>query len=292
MTAGVAVDTAIEPMDSTLPEIPAEFGFSGSRGQDQQRSPASRVVVLLPALNEEGAIGHVIHQIPRRDLERSGYDVSVVVVDGHSSDATREIAVRRGASVFVQGGNGKGNAVRQAIRHLICPEAHGFGPPGKRCFFLMMDADGTYPPQRVEALVHALEAGYDVVLGSRFLGRVEDGAISGMNRLGNRFLSAFARFLFQAPVSDVCTGMWGFSESFLQRSKLMANGFDLEADIFASACSQEARIAEVAVDYRRRIGEPKLVPIRAGFVIAWCLFKRWLGNGASAGETSLRPGRR
>jgi len=252
---------------------------------------AGRVVVLLPALNEARSIGRVIDQIPREPFEQRGYDVSVWVVDGHSEDATLDVARRRGASVFVQRGNGKGSGVRQAFEHLFCPEDHGGENRAKRCFFFMMDSDGTYPPQRTAALLRALEAGNDVVLGSRFLGRIDDDAITGFNRIGNRILSLLARILYGVPVSDVCTGMWGFNESFLRRSDLMANGFDLEADIFACACRLNAKFAEIPVDYYRRVGEPKLVPIRAGFLIAWCLIKRWLfpPAGRPSVQDSQRP---
>lgn len=246
---------------------PPGNGPSASRGGRRRG-----VVVLLPALNEEQSVGAVIDRIPTDALRRSGYEVGVWVVDGKSTDATLEVARNRGANVFVQRGDGKGNGVRQAVDYLLAGDA------GDRRVFVMLDADGSYPPERIPEFVRAVEAGTDVVLGSRFLGTAEDGAITSLNRLGNRALSGLATMLFGVPVTDVCTGMWAFSEDTLRNLGLAANGFDLEADLFASSCEAGARVRELPVDYACRIGEPKLVPIRSGLLIAWRLLMKRLNR--------------
>ena len=229
------------------------------------------VFVLLPALNEEGAIGSVIDRIPSENVRSMGYRLSVWVVDGHSTDATLEVAARKGANIFVQKGSGKGNAMREAFQHLLGPESSLEGSAASRRFVIMLDSDGTYPPERIPGFVRKLESGHDVVLGSRFLGRIETGAMNDLNRLGNRFLSALARFLYGVPVSDVCTGMWGFNSESLYRLGLVATGFDLEADVFARACQMRTRIGQVPIEYGQRVGVPKLVPLRTGISIAWRL---------------------
>jgi len=147
--------------------------------------------------------------------------------------------------------------------------------PGPR-LYVMLDADGTYPPEQIPEFVEALESGCDVVAGSRLRGRVEDGALTSLNRLGNEVLSGFARFLFGFPISDVCTGMWAFREDAVQHFRLAAESFDLEADIFASACEVGAQMKELPVDYACRIGEAKLIPLRTGLLIAWRLLMRRL----------------
>lgn len=262
-----------EPHGRTAP-------VTGAPDDAGRRTPPARIVVLLPALNEELGVAAVLDEIPFGALRERGYDTAVWVVDGKSTDATLAVAAGRGAQVFVQRGNGKGYGMRQAFRELLRPTAQGAEPPR---FFFMLDADGTYPPARLTDFVAALEAGRDVVLGSRFLGRFEDGAISGLNAMGNRLLSSLARFLYGVPVSDVCTGMWGFSREALERLVLEADGFDLEANLFASAWRTNADLAEIAIDYRRRIGEPKLVPLRAGLRIAWRLLMGRMNGGARDG---------
>jgi dolichol-phosphate mannosyltransferase len=238
-------------------------------------------VVLLPALNEEKGVGCVIDRIPRDRLRRAGYRVRVWVVDGKSTDATLEVARQRGASTFIQTGDGKGNGVRQLLDHLTAERQASATTPSR--VFVMLDADGSYPPERIPDFVETLESGSaDVVSGSRLLGDVEDGAITSFNLLGNRLLSRLATFLFGVPVSDVCTGMWGFREESLRHFGLAATGFDLEADVFASACEVGARLKEVPIEYSRRIGEAKLIPFRTGLLIAWRLLMKRLNRPEDA----------
>lgn len=249
-----------------------------ARGNVLKRDSGGRIFVLLPALNEEEAIGNVLRRIPRRELEALGYNVNVWVVDGNSTDRTHEIIAELGARLFVQKGRGKGNGMRQAFAHFL--EDHHPADAGtpQSDLFLMLDADGTYPPEDIPTFVSTLTAGNDVVLGSRFLGRIEDGAMTPLNAIGNRVLSIFARLLYGVSVTDVCTGMWGFCAQTLRRLELTAQGFDLEADLFGSLCLANARIAELPIFYGARIGEPKLLPIRTGWQIAWRLLLKRL-NG-------------
>ncbi len=241
--------------------------FGGSRPLIDDREPGGHlapsdvrtrsIVVLLPALNEAMAVGSVIERIPMEALRGAGYEVYVWVVDGRSVDATPEVAKERGASIYVQRGAGRQNIAAPRV-------------------YVMLDADGTYPPEAIPEFVEALESGCDVVAGSRLRGRIEDGALTSLNRLGNQALSGLATFLFGFPISDVCTGMWAFREDCLQRFRLAAESFDLEADIFASACEVGARMRELPVDYACRIGEAKLIPLRTGLLIAWRLMMKRL----------------
>src|SRR5438128_10551637 len=149
------------------------------------------------------------------DLRRSGYNTYVWVVDGQSEDATLEVAKDRGASVYVQSGEGKGNGVRQALELLLSNRnrQHIEGPT----IYVMLDADGTYPPEQIPEFVEALESGCDVVAGSRLRGRVEDGVLTSLNRLGNEVLSGFARSLFGIPISDARSGTWASRGDGFQR---------------------------------------------------------------------------
>lgn len=250
------------------------------RGEARQKP----VVVLLPSLNEEEGLRTVMPRIPRRALEEQGHDVVVWVIDGKSRDGTREVAFRQGAAVLVQQGNGKGQGMRQAFEYFL---NGGRVDPEREALFVMLDADGTYAPEAIVDVVTALKDGHEVVMGSRFLGTLEPGALTKLNRVGNRILTALARLLYAAPISDLCTGMWGFTESFLRRMVLTANGFDLEADIFTSACELSAQLAEVPVGYGQRIGEPKLVPVRSGLLIALRLIVNWLNRGERGSGSSV-----
>ena len=265
--------------------IAAVASRAGPRVSDE--APRAQVVVILPALNEEPAIGNVLDRIPTGPLHARGYGVSVWVVDGQSTDRTMDIARAWGATTFVQSGTGKGNAVRQALDEILARSRRDAVRVER--YFVMLDADGTYPAEDIPRFVEALQAGEDVVLGTRLRGAVADGAISDLNRLGNRLLSALASLLFGVPVSDVCTGMWGFREDAVRRFGLVAQGFDLEADLFASACERSIRLREIPISYGRRIGAPKLVPVRTGLSIAWRLLMRRLNARASRPRILRRP---
>lgn len=228
------------------------------------------LVVLVPALNEEHGIGQVLEGIPTADLERMRCDPQILVVDGASTDGTREVARALGAKVFVQKGRGKGTGVRQAMHHLLTEASDSRSP----LYVVMLDADGTYPAEDIPRFLAALRAGFDVVVGSRFLGDVRDDAMTRLNRLGNQGLSLLARTLYGVPITDVCTGMWGFSREFLERCDFEAKGFELEAEIYAFAALCHARIAEVPIEYRPRVGDAKLTPLKTGLRIAWWLLRK------------------
>ena len=255
-----------------------------------QQVSRGHVVIFLPALNEERAIGKVLERIPRAQLEASGYTVSVWVVDGRSTDRTLEVGRKKGASVFVQRGRGKGNGMRQAFDHLLRTQEQADGGSREPEFFIMLDADGTYPPEAISEFLDSLASGNDVVLGSRFRGQMADGAMSPLNAIGNRLLSVLARILFGVPVSDLCTGMWGFKADALRQMPLVAGGFDLEADLFGAACLNQARIAELPIDYAARIGPAKLIPLKEGFRIARRLFLRRLNGPAVPATSAQRSG--
>src|SRR3989441_5021561 len=147
--------------------------------------------ILLPALNEEHGVAAVLNRIPRLTLQQKGYAYSVHLLDGRSTDQTRAVAKRLGAEIFVQTGNGKGSAFRE------------FVPTIRDQFAVLLDSDGTYPPEIIPELVGKLGPETPVVLGSRLRGSIEDGAMSLANQVGNRMLSWFASFLFRTPISAV-----------------------------------------------------------------------------------------
>ncbi len=286
----VADDIRVNP--TLLNETESSPGFEDSVVEDPvvvtPLPPLEEVIILIPALDEERGIGRVLDSIPFQELQDMRCEVSVLVVDGESVDATREIAERKGAHVFVQSGRGKGSGVRQAFRRIVRHQSDA-NFLHHRQSVIMLDADGTYPVEDIPLFLDALRAGNDVVMGSRLLGKIDDGAMTGLNKFGNRMLSLFARVLFDVPVTDVCTGMWGFSEDFLQRCELQAKGFELEAEILASAVKLGARITEVPITYRVREGEPKMIPIRTGAQIALCLVReRFEDLGRQLGRLALR----
>lgn len=220
------------------------------------------LLIILPALNEEEAIGRVIDEIPKQALEKRGFDVRIVVADGNSRDRTRQIALDKGAEVVVESGRGKGRAMRSVFRRF------------KADFVFMLDADYTYPAIYIPKMLDILEQGYPVVTGSRLRGKIEEGGMSYLNRLGNYLLTWLARVLYWRKISDLCTGYWGFRGEIISDLQLLANGFNFEAELFADITRKGYKIAEIPIHYRRRRTPPKLNSLRDGFRIGWTLITR------------------
>ncbi len=225
--------------------------------------PPRTLTIILPALNEERGVRDVLSRIPRAPLEAMGIAFDVVLLDGRSTDHTRDMARHHGARVFVQRGKGKGAALQELI------------PTLGSDYCVILDSDGSYPPEAIPTLVEELVAGKPVVVGSRFLGSIDDGAINGSNLLGNRVLTRFASLLYANQASDVCSGMWAFNTEVLRRFRLTAESFDIEADFFAETSANGLPMVEVPISYRKRIGVPKL-RLRAGIRIAWTLMVKRL----------------
>ena len=220
-----------------------------------------KISIILPTLNEEETIGKVIDEIPRSALEQAGYVVHVLVVDGNSTDSTRQIAEQKGATVMIEPRKGKGTAVTAALKSVDGD------------FIFTLDGDYTYPATYIPEML-ALLGNNPVVIGSRLKGKREKGAMSRLNTLGNHILSLIATVLYQRRISDVCTGYWGFRAEVLKDLGLIATGFELEAELFSQLTSKGYSIAEIPIYYRRRAGHPKLNPLKDGVKIAWRLVNK------------------
>jgi glycosyltransferase involved in cell wall biosynthesis len=221
-----------------------------------------KVSVVLPALNEEEAIGKVIEEIPVEELKSKGYQTEIIVVNNGSTDKTAEIAAAHGAKVINEPNRGKGRAIRT-----------GFGAVSGD-FVFMLDSDFTYPAGYITQMVELLERGYDVVLGSRLNGSVEQGAIKRFNLVGNHLLAFLVNMLYGTRVSDLCTGFWGFKVDVLRSLNLDAVGFELEANMLIEVAKHKYRVGEVPIHYRRRATASKLGSIRAGYGIGKTLVRK------------------
>ena len=225
-----------------------------------------KVAVLIPTLNEEATIGRVIDKIPVRVLSDEGYDTVTYVIDGDSEDATQQKALEKDAVVLRVKQPGKGSAMQFAFASV------------RADYFIMIDGDDTYPPQRITDFVRLLST-YEVVLGSRIKGRIEEGAMTRTNRFGNRALTAVAHMLFKENITDLCTGFWGYRTCVVDRMHLVAQGFEIEADMFIECARHGFSMGEIAIDYGKRADRPKLSSTSDGLTITSFLLKRRMAPG-------------
>jgi glycosyltransferase involved in cell wall biosynthesis len=219
----------------------------------EAKRSATRIAIVIPTLNECKAVGKVLGGV--KDA-MDGYEYRVLVVDGRSIDGTDEIARDMGADVIYQRGRGYGDALKT-----------GFFHARKRLdakVIVMMDADLTYDPKHIPELVAPiLEDEADLVVGNRFAG-LQKGAMPLVNRVGNRVLSLVAKLALGLNVYDTQSGMRAFKSELLDSMNLVAVGMPLAMEMLAEALSVDARICEVPVSYRPRVGKTKLNPIKDG----------------------------
>jgi glycosyltransferase involved in cell wall biosynthesis len=207
---------------------------------------ALQISVVIPCLDEEAAVGRVVDQA-WEGIERSGRTGEVIVVDNGSTDRSAEVAADHGATVVFEPRRGYGRAYLTGIQH-----AQGAA-------IVMADADGTYPVEELGGFVDALDAGEDLVLGSRFEGRIHDGAMPWSNRwIGNPILTGLLNRLFGIRVSDAHCGMRAVRRSALTPLDLHSTGMEFASEMVFKAVRRNLKVGEIPIDYFPRTGESKL----------------------------------
>lgn len=237
------------------------------------KTGSTRVTILIPTLNEADGIGPTLDSLDRAAFARRGWRLEILVVDGASTDRTREEAEARGARVIVEPRRGYGRAYKT-----------GFAQ-AKGDVVVTGDADGTYPFDRAHGLVATLlDEDLDFLNGDRYAD-LRKGAMSRKHRFGNWVLSATARMLFGLRLRDSQSGMWVIRRAILPTLDLesMPDGMAFSQEIKIKAVrALGPRFREVPAGLRPRIGTPVLASWRDG-----------LGNLRRLFALRLRPsGRR
>lgn len=218
-----------------------------------------RISVVIPALNEAANLPHVLPRVAEVAAE-------VILVDGHSIDATAEVARRLLPDVtFVeQSGKGKGNALR-------CGLAVSTGD-----IVVLMDADGSTDPNEIPSFVNALLDGADIAKGSRFLSSGGSADITRLRRFGNRVLNAVVNQLFQTPFTDLCYGYIAFWRECLDFFDVDCDGFEVETQINLRARKANLKIVEVpSYEHQRLHGMSHLHPFRDGWRVLTMIAQEW-----------------
>jgi len=215
------------------------------------------VCVLLPALNEAETITDVI-----TSYQAAGF-TNILVIDGGSSDGTREKAADAGATVLTQTGSGKGQAVRQAVGHIDAP------------YVLMVDADMTYRAADAEAMLEPLLDGEaDHVIGDRFAD-MQSGAMTTLNKIGNRIFNGIFRAIYGESYADILSGYRAFTTDSFERLTLTADGFGIETEMAIQCAKHEIETAVVPITYRPRPdgSATNLHPVKDGSIILLELYR-------------------
>lgn len=203
------------------------------------------VSAIIPCLNEERTIGICI----RKALDafaRRGIRGEVVVGDNGSTDRSVAIAMALGARVVHQPVKGYGAAISAAAG----------AAAGK--YLIMADADDSYDWSQLDAFIDALEDGAELVMGNRFAGGIEAGAMPPLHRyFGNPVLSAIARWLHRSPIGDFHCGMRGFTREAFDRMGARSPGMEFASEMVINAHRAGLDIREVPIKlYPDKRGRP------------------------------------
>jgi glycosyltransferase involved in cell wall biosynthesis len=225
-------------------------------------SMANRAALIIPALDEEPAIGQTLDRVPR-DLY-----CAIIVADNGSRDRTAEIARAHGASVVCEPERGYGAACLRAISAL---------PPNVEAV-VFMDADASDDPAEAVMLLQPIYEGRaDLVIGSRTLGQAEKGALEPHQVLGNRLATGIIRAFYGHRYTDLGPFRAIRAEA-LEKLDMRDRNYGWTIEMQIKALRHKLRVVEVPVSYRRRVGVSKIsgnwrASIAAGVKIIWTAFR-------------------
>jgi len=191
------------------------------------------VSVVMPCLNEAETLAACIVKA-QQALQQAKIAGEVIIADNGSSDGSAEIAERLGARVVNVQAKGYGNALTGGIA------------VSRGKYVVMGDADDSYDFGHIPRFVEQLRNGVDVVIGNRFKGGIESGAMPFLHKyLGNPVLSGVGRLLFKSPVRDFHCGIRGFSKAAFVCMGLRTTGMEFASEMVVKASLLGLSFAEV-----------------------------------------------
>jgi hypothetical protein len=204
---------------------------------DAALSPGSdadlELTIVMPCLNEartlESCVRKAMDAMARHQIRGE-----VVVGDNGSTDGSQAIARKLGARVVEVPARGYGAALMGGIA------------AARGRYVLMGDADGSYDFTDLMPFVDKLREGYDLVMGNRFLGGIQPGAMPALNHyLGNPVLTTIGRLFFHTPAHDINCGLRGFSKAAAQRMNLQTTGMEFASEMVVKASLLQMKTCEV-----------------------------------------------
>lgn len=189
--------------------------------------------IVMPCLNEAETLAVCISKA-REFLRRERIEGEVVIADNGSEDGSQRIAEELGARVVPVAEKGYGSALMGGIE------------AARGRYVIMGDADDSYDFSDLHAFVEKLRAGYHLVMGNRFQGGIEPGAMPPLHRyLGNPVLSGIGRLFFRSGIGDFHCGLRGFERAAIVGLELRTTGMEFASEMVVKATLHHLRITEV-----------------------------------------------
>jgi dolichol-phosphate mannosyltransferase len=218
-------------------------------------SPQDRVCTVILTRNEERSIGEIIRTT-------KPYTDEIYVVDGHSRDQTREIALNEGAKVLLDNGKGKGDGIRTAISKIDCE------------IMVFMDADGSHDPKDIPRLVAPIKEGRaDMVVGSRGRGGSDElhGDINKLFReIGSDLILIAINYRWKVHLTDSQNGFRAIRTKAARDLKLKENVTTIEQEMTMKCLKKGYRVDEVPThEYARKYGTSSINLKKVWFRYIW-----------------------
>ena len=221
-----------------------------------------KTTVIIPAYNEEQAIGHVIDDIPKEIIAK------IIVVDNGSNDNTAQNAENAGAFVVREEKRGYGQACLKGIENL----------PADTEIVVFLDGDySDYPEDMIELLKPIVNDKADMTLGSRIIGERKKGALMIHSSFGNRLASFLIKLFWGFRFTDLGP-FRAIKYQSLKEIGMKDTNFGWTVEMQIKAVINKLRIVELPVRYKKRIGQSKITgtvrgSIKAGLKITYTIIK-------------------
>ena len=224
-----------------------------------------KIVVVIPAFNEENSVGNVVRDIPKEWVEE------IIVVDNNSSDETAQSARAEGATVLREPKQGYGAACLKGLAYVKemkdLPE-----------IVVFLDADYSDYPEELPSLVKPiLDSDMDLVIGSRALGKREKGSMTFPQVFGNWLATSLLKLFYGVKFSDLGP-FRAIRYTALQEIGMVDTNYGWTVEMQLKAAKLKMKCTEVPVTYRNRIGVSKVSgtvkgAFGAGYKILYTIFK-------------------
>ncbi len=216
------------------------------------------VSVVIPTLNEGKNIGKAISGV-KDVLENYRYEI--LVVDKHSTDKTVSVSKALGARIIYED-KGKGFALIKGFK-----EAKGK-------IIISMDADLSHRPKELKLLISAIESGYDICMGSRFLMGGGSDDMPLFRKLGNKAFVILVNLIYKTNYTDLCYGYRSVKRGAFKKMHLTSIGFGIETEINIKAKKAGLKIIEIpSYEKKRAYGTGKLRSLSDGYIILKTIFE-------------------
>ena len=212
--------------------------------------------IVIPALNEEITIERFVNWC-KEGIAAAGIEAEILIIDS-STDRTAEIAVAAGARVLKTPKRGLGRAYIDAIPHI------------RGRYILMGDADCTYDFRDIRPFVDQFQAGAEFIMGSRFKGLIEDGAMPPLHRyFGTPLTTWILNRMFGTHFSDIHCGMRGITLDGLKRIRLASQSWEYASEMVLKSVHHGLVTREVPVRFMKDLEGRMSHHARAGWFSPW-----------------------